>query len=1459
MSLEGGDTRFLEHTLSQLAEIEGYQFLSKTPGFRSQAIYGSRLYIKISPRHLLNRSAQSPAEERMAIRNEIRQFLQRLIASPDLLSGASAPLLSKLEFNLRRMGLLSKEEAQEDRVIRDLFGQAFSKIVGVGPGRSESQHPSPRPSSPPEPVRRSDEGAEIREGRQGEHLELREPRSTQDVGIVAPVFESEAEHKEIAPLPEAPPLSEGVQRGVLVANTAWFFGSPVQDEDLESCVSAAEYWEQLSKTQIPLQTEQWALAARASLALLKAKEYQQSPEVVQRAVDLFLRFFICHNRSDRLPPEFVQLFRQLRQTTDVMDRCDFIQSLASCAPTQDDPNAVVRLKSVNEEYQSSRWRTCDLRLKGLVGARPWPAGKTDRQAILGLLRHLATSCRSVEALARPENLDNLCIGLLFILSAHSLYDQEWAESKKYFRSLLPLLEPLLQHLSQIRPQSDEDQQRANNFRKLFFFLQESNFVQRMDNERKPSGDFSIWGMKRGTSDLVGNTKETFTIEDLYAALAGAREVAKRGRRKSAPKETAELFHAEPLPPVLPPRGGIVQDWGTIFYESTAEDLAASWTDRQEAARRSADAIVKAFSSVRPSVDFLTLVRALQEGGESVDSYLQSMEDQGLTLLKDYVYPYIVLMRLAQTDREALPAKFIAGAASAGEVCSLGGEDRAVQIAVMKNVVRMMRPPTQEDAGGSLATSVIHVSQIGMLRTMASSIETGKQVYICNETGSGKTTMAKLAPQIVSFKVPMVLHVAPFTQAEKGWKRLTQWSDLDGVQDLQTPHFWITAADLGDLIQKGIPDRYKAILQKSFLLMDEYDSEAYRYVVQRPSGGMETTSVQDELAFTLGAQRLCNMSATPNLETFKNRIERYQQKLEETSTLPEGVREQRAAYYQARIGALEARRNELQRSMAREWSRSLTIEPLVHDSNPQAQIAQVFDHLRLEPFVQDKRGSVLVEMPRFVLNTDFVEHLHSQMESLFPGGPAAILFRDSDGTVQAHLFGPPWTQMPYEEFSQRFSSLDTAPPTVCFYAQDSVGGDFGLFSNERFVRSQHILYPGSIAPSYAIFQNLRRQRVNRGAPAAGEALVPSKTPVTIYMGVEAEMSLRPTPEEERILARVPDAERPVRLDELRKGKLIAQADTTGLHFSRLMETSRLKLKTIRKKQQILSEVLEIDRTTLGDALESLQQPLVPADLCKKELDRLFAEARANIMVGFDEEIIDARKRILSSIIDKITLPEAGPVFRSSELERHEAVLALHALFSQTISSTDQWDYIVKCLQKLYRRQTSLVDVLVTPVQRWAARQSDRRLNPVPSREAVEGALRHVRQRPRIQPAVDAVIPVPNERPGVPLLPPTDMVKAFVGSQTRDPKAAQQFLSRLVAAKDESVAFKERYTEDLKERARQLQQIEAGLHEYIDALGTGRPSVLLSEEQLRTRSPGVVTRVRKSEQYKRKHKEYSEDSL
>ncbi len=1266
--------------------------------------------------------------------------------------------------------------------------------------------------------------------------------------------ELEGGREEAARIPAASLFSKEVERGVLVANTAWFLDSPVHGEDLESCVRAVDYWDQLSKTQISLQPEQWVLAARAILVLLKTEKYQQSPELLQGAADLLLRFYICHNRPSRLPPELFALSQRLSQTTDLQERCFFVRSMARCTPTLEDPNGVACLKIIDEEHRASRWRTCDLQLKGVSKDKPW-AGQTDRKAILGLLHHLSSSCSSVELLSRPENLDNLCVCLLFILSAHSLYDQEWAESKAYFRTLLPLLEPLLQHLGQIDQMSDEDRQRANNFRMLFFFMQGTNFVHRMDHEREPSGGFSIWGQRQGTSALVGNTKDTFTISDLHSALSEAREVAKRDRRKLTPQRPVDLFQVEPLPLIPPPRGGIVPQWERIFFEGSAESLASSWSDRQDAARHAAADIVEAFHDVLPPIDFLALVRAVQEGSGTVNSYLASMEDQGLTLLKEYVYPFIVLTRLAQTDQEALCAKFIAGAASADEICSLGGEDRAVQIAVLKNVVRLMRPQTQGDVGGGLATSAIHASQVSMLRTMVSSIETGKQVYICNETGSGKTTMAKIAAQIVSFQVPMVLHVAPFTQAEKGWKRLTQWSDLDGVEEQQTPHFWITAADLSDLMRKGVPERYKTILQKSFLLMDEYDSEAYRYVVQKASGDTEMSSVQDELVFSLGAQRLCNMSATPNLETFKNKIERYQKKLEEVSSLPEKVREERAAYYRTQIGELTARRDELLRSMTREWARSMTIVPIASESDPQAQIEQVFTHLRSEPFGQERRGSVLVEMPRFVLTPPFVDSLHDQMQSLFPTGPAAILFRDSNGSVQAHLFGPPWTQMSLEEFTDRYPSFDSAPPTVCFYAQDSVGGDFGLFSNERFVRSQHILYPGSVAPSYAFFQNLRRQRVNRGAPAAGEALVPSRTPATMYLGVEAEASLHLTLEEEQGLALLPGTEHSARLDELRKQKLIVQADATALHFYRQMESSRIKLKTIRKKQQMLSEILEMDRIALMGVLEKLQLPVDSAELLTKQINQLFSEARANSVVGFEEDVKEARKRIHSSITEQLTVLQTNPLFRASELEWHEAVLGLHALFPPTIPSADPWDYIVKCLKNAYSKQTSPVDVLLDPVQQWSERQANRMLHPIPSRKAVEEALKRVRLRSKILPAVDAYIEVPPERPGVPLLPPTDMIKAIVGAQTRDLKAAQRFLDRLAVAKEESVAFQDKHVKYLKEFAEQGQQIKEWLREYIDALGTDRPGVFMSEEEALAQSPRVKALARKSEEYKRKHEEYT----
>ena len=127
---------------------------------------------------------------------------------------------------------------------------------------------------------------------------------------------------------------------------------------------------------------------------------------------------------------------------------------------------------------------------------------------------------------------------------------------------------------------------------------------------------------------------------------------------------------------------------------------------------------------------------------------------------------------------------------------------------------------------------------------------------------------------------------------------------------------------------------------------------------------------------------------------------------------------------------------------------------------EGQVAQVFDGLWKESFAQDRWGSVLVEMPHFVVTDDHVKAIRGHMERLFPSGPSAVLFRDSVGCMLAHKYdGVEWSVIPLEDFLLRYSSSNEGkrPPVVCFYSQDSAGGDFGFLSRERNVRSHYTVY------------------------------------------------------------------------------------------------------------------------------------------------------------------------------------------------------------------------------------------------------------------------------------------------------------------------------------------------------------------------------------------------------------------
>jgi hypothetical protein len=1194
---------------------------------------------------------------------------------------------------------------------------------------------------------------------------------------------------------QAVPLSRDA--GLRAVNTAWFLERTPAEEVRRAASSIAEEVFQASCTSTKLPEADWIVGLRAYTVLIRGKGVVSSDNKEQ-IFSLLVRHFLTHGRSQNVPREFCELYEFLKKDRQDLDKVfAFFSKEFESARLTKDPNAIDSFNQLMEEAQVSDWRVVDLSLEGVSEPRPWPSsGGTDRQAMLSLLQELAK--QTPEAWAKGENLRKLSLALLFILSAHTLDPHEWRQCRLAFLQINRRLDELRTILRNNPPSTEQDKASLRNFLRLYFLLRGSTFGRRL-KEDVP-----------GHPILVnGNKSEDFTATDLIRGLNEARAAYASDKRSVG--VTALSFNEVRLPSQLLPERGL-EGWREIFYESAVGDVGATWEDRQQKASFEMRAIEHDFQQASVPIDFQALVTAIQNGDRSAELYLKQFPDGGLIFLRDYVYPYCVLQKVVSTEAGAPETKFLGGAASPMEICELGGKERGPQVAVLKNVLQLIRPEG-EMPGGILARSAIHSSQIDMLRTMVSSIQRGKPVYICNETGTGKTTMAKLAPQLVSLPVPMVLHVAPFPQAEEDWTPLRQWSDLDRIGSGPTAHFWVTASSLAQLMQQGVPEKYRAVLQKSFLLMDEYDHESYRYV-----GAHGATSVQEELSLRLGCHRICNMSATPNLETYSTAIARYEEKRRQADDAPEAQRK----YYQQRIDQLAKRRESLLQSMAHEWRRSVSFE-FFGAEDPKGQVGRVFQKLRSEPFAHDRKGSVLVEMPRFVLTPDFVDELHRQMEGLFPANTSAILLRDSEGHVQAHTHeGGAWKVAPLDDFLLHYSSIEEArrPPVVCFYSQDSVGGDFGLLSNERVVRSQHIAYPGPISPSYAIYQHMRRQRVNVGSMSAGEKAPSSKTPITVYLGPEAQSSVYAFTAEE--LKALPTgerggAERESLVDELRKKKFIELSQTTADDLYRQEEVSRLKTKILRKKERVVSALLAEDKTSLQRYIDRhFTTPELKSEMLQR-LDSCMAELVSRLAVGLDEDVSSARKRILDEVVSKLCGVEPGEDTRM-QLQLWQAYESLYKIFPKSRDAVrpearwpyistppNYWGLIEKFMQKSYAQnsQQLCVDVFLPIVQKQS-RGKDTTLHPVPSREALERAMLRLRGRPEQYPQLDH----PFSPPSGSHIAPTLMIEALIGATSTDSERAHVYLDRLEKLNAEAEKGQKGYVE---RRAQIIQAREELVHD------------------------------------------------
>ena len=1200
-------------------------------------------------------------------------------------------------------------------------------------------------------------------------------KTTQPEGQPTPVEEvavAEVLPEEEPSIEEPPALEKEV--GLEMVNTVFFLQRPPSEAVLRAASAEAERTLKASRSSTKLSELEWLTALRAHVVLTKGPV---SPELRERMTELLVRYDLSHRRDPQeVPPmEFCDLYEFL-QGPEVDTIIGFFRESFQPVELIDDPNAVRAFAQLTEEARVSDWRSGNLLFEGVE--KPWQnfRGSTDRQKILSLLRDLEG--KGPEELA--ARLNDLSFGLLFILTAHTLNPHEWGECRKAFLKIDPQLDGLRLYLRKNPPSTEAEGQAARNFLRLFFFLRGSTLKERLPKD--VPGQPILSG---------GNIAENCTIGDLTSHLMAARdEYAKDERAKRAATVSFSQGGLVPFPELVE-RG--VGWWGEVFYEG------GTWGSRQQRAREELLAIEGEIQKFPVPFDFPSIVEAIQNGESGVESFLKRFPDHGLSFLKEYVYPACVLKNVLEAKAGDSEARFLSCAASPDEVCNLGGRDPEGQISTLKNVVWLM-------GRGGLARSAIHSSQIDMLRMMTSSIERRKPVYVCNETGTGKTTMARLAPQIVSLKVPIVLHVAPFPQAEAGWTTFTQWSDLDAIGEGPTPHLCITAASLAQLLQQGVPKKYTKLLQDSFWVLDEYDDESYRYAGR---------SIQDELSAHLGCCRLCNMSATPNLETWTTAIARYEQKQKEVSDAS------KREAYQGKIDQLVQRREALLQSMANTWRRKISFE-FTGSKGIDGQVAEVFEKLRSEPFVQDRRGSVLVEMPRFTVTPDFIAALRIHMEQLLPNGPSALLVRSSDGRTRAHVYdGSSWNELPLEDYLLHYASIDEGkrPPTICLYSQDSVGGDFGLLSHEKAIRSQHIVYSGPISPSYAIYQHMRRLRTSGGS-------APSAIPVTVYLGEEAQSTLP-----------VGDADATLK-------RFFEQAQTTADALYRQEETGRLKTKILRKKEGVVRAMLEEDKKSLhqhfeGSELKELQE----------RVDAFVDEAMAHNPIGVEEEVASARKRILKEVVAKLCGTEPNEETKR-QLQKWESYKVLYDVFPKKTEAKEiKTDYIYEksppkdyfalietFVRKNYVRPESdqCIDVLLPRVRKKASFPIS---EEVLSEVLTDRSLRGDNNQP---PFFDIRYPPePNSK-----VAPTIMIEALIGANFRDSARAKKYLDGLEAGSKR--AEKERA--DYEHKQQQIAQAKESLLQEIDKLDL-EPTSFRKTSELEAQ-PQVSRALQRAQWYERR---------
>lgn len=498
------------------------------------------------------------------------------------------------------------------------------------------------------------------------------------------------------------------------------------------------------------------------------------------------------------------------------------------------------------------------------------------------------------------------------------------------------------------------------------------------------------------------------------------------------------------------------------------------------------------------VDFQRIMESFKEGTVS-EEFFSRFEEGGASLLKEIVYPYLVLdaqdRKLEELEKgietdlqniqegklEEGPSleknlsvlksslKFLSSPASSQDISGLATVPRSKgEAQIFKSVIQNMV------RGGGKASEPFSQEQVQVICKFGMAAGSEKEESIDLAAGMGKTVLSRVAYDLLfdKDKQPVVIHIAPFAlsgedKSGKEYALLTK-GNLGKIETDETQkHYFITAEEMNALLSS--PEG-KNISRDAVFVMDEWHSA--KYEEKGSPEQKELLAVKDKLR-SMKCNRRILMSATPPdaIEKAKAKIrEKKLKKLKKNIGNEEESNAVRAkeVEYSKKAEKLERKRAEIKKELTRIGEENFLKGP--HQGGFAEKMAFSLKQSEIK-----EEGNYLLEMPDLTLERGnaegSVDHLVKIIqEEEGVGKPLTVLLNTPEGKLVRYDISEQSIEGP-KAYSKKAS--DFHERVLCFYTSDSVGGDFDQYSRDN-IKGQTIVYD-EVPKEVDLYQNLRRRR------------------------------------------------------------------------------------------------------------------------------------------------------------------------------------------------------------------------------------------------------------------------------------------------------------------------------------------------------------------------------------------------